>query len=287
MVSRWTLCAGPRQPNQAWRDGPRWKWPGNADMLVSSCLGPTGSLCPSVCNGTGWLSQEWPTDPLRTAPAPHTSQKHVQSDKSTAGKDLGPTFRHKQALQSHFRIVWAKLANDVYRGEWEPALEPRYISLTHGGTFRPSLFSFFRCSLFRVLSKEAAGPSHGNCRCGLFGLIPSTHHGLSKGRREIAALCQNAEQVMETLSNVGSGGVTSGLASHSRCLAVLALRDTAEGPYPRTSGGPGSCCTGWLLFCWRPWCEHCMCCWSEDHPRCTWSPSQHTLPEGQKRTGHL
>lgn len=137
-----------------------------------------------------------------------------------------------------------------------------------------------------MLSKEADAPGHLNCCCGLFGLITSTYHGLSNGRRGTAALCQNAEQVMETLENVGSGGVTSGLASHFRCLEVLALRDTAEGPYPQTFGGPGSCCTGWLLFCWRPWCERCMCCWSEDRPRCTSSPFQHTLPEGQQITGH-
>lgn len=71
-----------------------------------------------------------------------------------------------------------------------------------------------------------------------------------------------------------------------RRLAALALRDTAEGPYPRTFGGPGSCCTGWLLFCWRPWRERCTCCWSEGRPRCTWSPCRRTLPEGQQITGH-
>lgn len=80
--------------------------------------------------------------------------------------------------------------------------------------FRPSLFSFFNCSLFRGLSKEADGPSHLYCCFGLFGWITSIYHELSTGRRGPAALCQNAEQVMETLQNVGSGGVTSGLASH-------------------------------------------------------------------------
>jgi hypothetical protein len=45
---------------------------------------------------------------------------------------------------------------------------------------------------------------------------------------------------------------------------------------------------GWLLFCWRPWRERCMCCWSEDHPLCTLSLFRHTLPGGQQMTGsHL
>jgi hypothetical protein len=128
--------------------------------------------------------------------------------------------------------------------EWEPALEPRYSRLRHQGHIQAFTFSFFNCSLLRVLAEEADGPSHWNCRCGIFGLLTSTSHGLSKGRRGTVALRPSAEQVMETLQECGQWWGYLQAASHVRCHAVLALRDTAEGPYPQTSGGPGSCCMG-------------------------------------------
>lgn len=94
---------------------------------------------------------------------------------------------HKQASATkQFRIIWVKLANDVYRGEWEPALEPR-IHLFHTlgvGDIQAFIFSASSTAAYLVLSKEADAPGHLNCRCGLFGLITSTYHGLSNARQE-------------------------------------------------------------------------------------------------------
>lgn len=226
-----------------------------------------------------WLSQEWPTGPPWITLAPHTHWKHSETNpqlERTSSPPLGQASTTRQ-----FRTIRANLATDAYCGEWEPALEPRYSGLTHQGAFRPSHLSFFNCCLFRALSKESRWPKPLNWRCGLFGLVTSTYHGLSSGGRGTAAVPECRASHGNTCECGQWWGYLQ-LAGHFRRLAALALRDTAEGPYPRTFGGPRSCCTGWLLFCWRPWRGRCMCCWSEDHRRCTLSPFQHTLPEVNK-----
>lgn len=90
--------------------------------------------------------------------APHTHWKRVQSYKSTAGKNPGPP-QEQASTTKKLRFIGAKLATDVIGGEWEPALEPRHIRLRHWRHIQAFVFSFFECSLFRGLSKEADAPS--------------------------------------------------------------------------------------------------------------------------------
>lgn len=186
--------------------------------------------------------------------------------------------QEQESTTKKLRFIWAKLATDGIDGEWEPALEPRHLRVRHRGHIQAFIFSFFKCSWLRGLSKEADGPSHWTAD--VESLVWSHPHpmGSLKAGEEERLWARMQSKSWKGSRNVGSGGVTSRLASHVRCLAALALRDTAEGPYPRTSAGPGSCCMGWLLFCWRPWLERCTCCWSEGHPQCTLSLFQHTLP---------
>lgn len=164
-------------------------------MLVSSCLVPTGSL---VLVPLAWaLAVKWKRSVLAKPGVASRSSLNSSSFphplETESGRQIhswrepcpppSPDPQEQTSTIKQLRIIWVKLAKDVDHGEWEPALEPRYIDLTHGGTFRPSFFSFFNRRLFRVLSKEADGPSHWNCCCGLFGLVTSTYHGLSSGGR--------------------------------------------------------------------------------------------------------
>lgn len=62
-------------------------------------------------------------------------------------KEPRPHPQKQASTTKQFRIIWVKLASDVYRGEWEPALEPRYICFTHRGDIQAFIFQLLQLQL--------------------------------------------------------------------------------------------------------------------------------------------
>jgi len=109
------------------------------------------------------------------------------------------------------------------------------------------------------------------------------HHPSSSRQRWLFPTGVPGDQRSGSLCRSAKPG-RAGRAPRVRVSSVRARRAGAVAtPYPRMSGGPGSCCTGWLPFCWRLWRVRCRCCWSEARPPCTWSPCPRTPPAKQEQ----